>query len=238
MRVMTQEEFDEIYEKHQKWLGKEQGGKKALFENVSLENISLDDLCLIKAHFSKVSFEKSITDARLQIATFKDCVFHDITFSHCNMEIATFNECDLTGCKFTHTDLSSVDFKNTNLKDVKFYTCSLDGTYFDDNSDTAGIMFRSCNIRRIDMPEPVYCIGPIGSRYCLTTFFAGRNIVQCGCWNEEKGGTLEEFKARIDDVYPSCSEGEDLMFREQYLAAIDFFERMRKLAEKEKGEKR
>jgi len=73
------------------------------------------------------------------------------------------------------------------------------------------------------MPEPVYSIGPIGSRYSLTTFFAGRNIVQCGCWN----GTLEDFKTRIDEAYPSCSEGEELIFREQYLAAIKFFETVR-----------
>lgn len=229
MRVMTQEEFDEIYEKHQKWLGKEQGGEQAIFENVSLEDINLSDLRLMKVRFSKVLFKKPISDADLQVATFKDCVFHDIMFAHCNMAIAIFKDCNLANCKFTHTDLRSVDFKNTNLKDARFYTCSLDSSFFDDNSDTAGIIFRSCNITGIDMPEPVYCIGPIGSRYRFTTFFAGRNIVQCGCWNGEKGGTLEEFKARIDKIYPSCSEGEDLMFREQYLAAIEFFERMRKL---------
>lgn len=229
MRIMAQKEFDEIYEKHQKWLREEQGGEQALFKNVSLENISLSDLCLRMVRFSRVLFKKMIVDANLQAATFKDCVFHDVVFAHCNIAITLFKGCDLTNCEFTHTDLKSVDFESTNLKNVKFYTCSLDSSSFDEYSNTAGIVFRSCNIARINMPEPVYCIGPIGSRYCLTTFFAGRNIVQCGCWNEEKGGTLEEFKARIDEVYPSCSEGEELMFREQYLAAIEFFERMRKL---------
>ena len=229
MEKITQVEFDEIYEKHQKWLKEEQGGELALFENVSLEDISLNDLCLKKVRFSKVLFKKMIVDANLQAATFKDCVFHNVVFAHCNIAITLFKGCDLTNCEFTHTDLKSVNFESTNLKNVKFYTCSLDSSSFDDNSDTTGIVFRSCNIAQIDMPKPVYCIGPIGSRYCLTTFFAGRNIVQCGCWNEEKGGTLEEFKARINEVYPEGSQGEELIFREQYLAAIEFFERMRKL---------
>ena len=229
MKIMTQKEFDEIYEKHQKWLKGEQGGKQALFEDVSLKNISLSELCLRKTHFSKVLFKKSITDADLRVTTFKDCVFCNVVFGHCDIAIALFKGCDLTNCEFTHTNLGSANFENTDLKDVKFYNCSLDSSYFDDCSDTCGIAFHNCNITKMDMPEPVYCIGPIGSRYCLTTFFAGRNVVQCGCWNEEKGGTLEEFRARIDEIYPEGSQDEDLMFREQYLTAIEFFERMRKL---------
>lgn len=229
MRVMTQEEFDEIYEKHQKWLGKEQGGEQAIFENVSLEDINLSDLRLMKVRFSKVLFKKPISDADLRVATFKNCIFQNVVFGHCDISIALFKGCFFQNCRFSYTNLGSANFENANLNGSKFYTCCLDNSYFDDHSDTCKIAFHNCNITGIDMPEPVYCIGPIGSRYRFTTFFAGRNIVQCGCWNGEKGGTLEEFKARIDKIYPSCSEGEDLMFREQYLAAIEFFERMRKL---------
>lgn len=223
MKKMTQKEFDEIYEKHQKWLKKEQGGEQALFENVSLEDIKLDDLHLMKTRFSHVVFKTSIADVDLRAAKFKDCIFLNVVFSHCNMSIALFRGCSLGKCEFSHTNLSSVNFENTSLNCSKFCACCLNNSCFDDCSDTYGIEFHDCNLTKIDMPEPVYSIGPIGSRYSLTTFFAGRNIVQCGCWN----GTLEDFKARIDEAYPSCSEGEELIFREQYLAAIKFFERMR-----------
>lgn len=229
MRTMTQKEFDEIYKKHQKWLNEEDGGEQAIFENVSLEDISLSDLRLMKVRFSKVLFKKSIADADLRVATFRNCIFQNVVFGHCNMSITLFKGCSLQNCEFSYTNLRSINFENTNLKGSNFYACCLDDSRFDDYSDTCGIAFHNCNITEIYMPEPVYCIGPIGSRYCLTTFFAGRNIVQCGCWNKGRGGTLEEFRARIEEVYPSCSEGEDLMFREQYLAAIKFFERMRGL---------
>lgn len=262
MKKMTQEEFDEICEKHQKWLKTDDDVEQALFENVNLEDINLDHLDLKRTKFSKVVFKESIMDANLRLATFRDCTFQNVVFSYCDMSIAIFKGCSFQNCEFSYTNLRIASFENTNLNGSKFYACCLDsnhfeninlngskfsnccldGTYFDSHSDTCGIEFHNCNLTRIDMLEPVYSIGPIGSRYCLTTFFAGRNIVQCGCWNKGKGGTLEEFKARINEIYPPCSEEEevmfqeDLMFREQYLAAIEFFERMRKLylAEKER----
>ena len=171
-------------------------------------------------------------DANLCFATFKDCIFQNIIFAYCNMSTVPFRGCYLSRCEFLYTNLRSVTFENTNLNDSKFSNCCLDNSDFDSYCDTKEIKFHNCDLTRVDMLEPVYSIGPIGSRLCYTTFFAERNIVQCGCWNSWKGGTLEDFKERVEKVYPLDEEfmtQEDLICREQYLAAIEFFERMKKL---------
>ena len=55
------------------------------------------------------------------------------------------------------------------------------------------------------------------------------NVV-CGCWNNYKGGTLEEFKKRVESVYDKNGESPNKKYYGQYMAAIEFFEKMAKLA--------
>ena len=58
------------------------------------------------------------------------------------------------------------------------------------------------------------------------------NVV-CGCWNDYKGGTLLEFKKRVESIY--CEEGKtpNKKYYTQYMAAIEFFKKMTKLAKME-----
>lgn len=71
------------------------------------------------------------------------------------------------------------------------------------------------------LPQKIIQIGPIGSRKDYTVYNVYTDTVFCGCLNGYAGGSLEEFKARIDEVYPS---GE---YRTEYLAAISAFELMK-----------
>ena len=57
----------------------------------------------------------------------------------------------------------------------------------------------------------------------------------CGCWNNYKGGTLAEFKERVENVYGENAEKPNKIYYAQYMAAIEFFEKMAALA-KEKEE--
>jgi hypothetical protein len=50
--------------------------------------------------------------------------------------------------------------------------------------------------------------------------------VQCGCWNECKGGSLEQFEARVDTVYPADSALHP-EYRREYLAAIALFKALK-----------
>ena len=79
------------------------------------------------------------------------------------------------------------------------------------------------DLRGADLTEKIVKIGPIGSRKSYTVYNATRDVVQCGCWNNYKGGTLEEFRARVDDVY------KDGQYRKEYMAAIEFFQAIKNM---------
>ena len=77
-----------------------------------------------------------------------------------------------------------------------------------------------------NLSEKIVQVGPIGSRRDYTIFWVDQDLVQCGCWNAYKGGSLEEFKQRVDKTYPVKKE-DTLQYRNEYLAAIAMFERLR-----------
>lgn len=124
---------------------------------------------------------------------------------------------DLQCADLRGADLQCADLRGADLRDAKVYSADLKGVY---------------------RPWLVY-VGNIGSRRYETLYFADYDSVLCGCWNDYKGGTLAEFKARIDEVYPSNSGNERYQqYRFEYLSAIKMFESIReeylKSAEKEK----
>ena len=178
MRIISNEELQDILEKHKKWLNDEDGGKRAKLRYVYLQG------------------------ADLYGADLRGVDLHGAYLRHADLRYA-----DLT-----NTDLSGAD-----LRDAKVYSADLKGVY---------------------RPWLVYA-GNIGSRRYETLYFADYDSVLCGCWNGYIGGTLDEFKARIDEVYPSNSGNERYQqYRFEYLSAIKMFESMReaylKSAEKEK----
>ena len=85
---------------------------------------------------------------------------------------------------------------------------------------------RGANLYEANLYEKIIQVGPIGSRKSYTIYWADRNIVQCGCWRDYEGGSLAEFKQRIDEVYPA-DKPETLRYRREYLAAIAMFEMIR-----------
>lgn len=167
MRIISNEELQDILEKHKKWLNDEDGGKRAKLRYVYLQG------------------------ADLYGADLRGADLHGAYLRHADLRYA-----DLT-----NTDLSGAD-----LRDAKVYSADLKGVY---------------------RPWLVYA-GNIGSRRYETLYFADYDSVLCGCWNDYKGGTLAEFKARIDEVYPADSENEEYQrYRIEYLSAIKLFESMR-----------
>ena len=81
-----------------------------------------------------------------------------------------------------------------------------------------------------DLNKTYYQIARVGSRNATTTYCVEDDNVVCGCWNNYKGGTLEEFKKRVESVYDKNGESPNKKYYGQYMAAIEFFEKMAKLA--------
>lgn len=48
-------------------------------------------------------------------------------------------------------------------------------------------------------------------------------------WNHYKGGTLADFKERVKNIYGEYGEIPNEKYYRQYMAAIEFFEKMAEL---------
>ncbi len=92
-------------------------------------------------------------------------------------------------------------------------------------ADLCCVKLSGTDLRGVILSEKIVQVGPIGSRNSYTIYFADRDMVQCGCWNEYRGGSLEQFKVRIDEVYPADTLHPE--YRREYLAAIAMFKAMK-----------
>ena len=117
-------------------------------------------------------------------------------------------------------NLSGADLRGANMCKANLFKANL---Y---EADLRGAELRGADLRDVYMNEKIIQVGPIGSRRDYTIFWVDQDLVQCGCWNAYKGGSLEEFKQRVNETYPAENE-DPLQFRNEYLAAIAMFERLR-----------
>lgn len=121
-------------------------------------------------------------------------------------ERADLSYANLSSANLSYTDLRSADLRGANLS----YT---DLSYTD--------------LRGADLDKNYYQIVRIGSRNRTTTYCVEDDKVLCGCWNDYMGGTLAEFKERVESVYGEQGENPNEKYYKQYMAAIKFFEEMR-----------
>ena len=89
------------------------------------------------------------------------------------------------------------------------------------------------NLSGADLSKTYYQIVRIGRRNATTTYCVEDDNVRCGCWNNYGGGKLEEFKKRVESVYGEEGKIPNERYYIQYMAAIEFFEKMAKLAKTE-----
>lgn len=140
---------------------------------------------------------------------------------------------DLRNADLRGVDLQGADLREANLR----FTC-LQCVHLQEanlwNANVYGADFKA-----VYRPWFIY-VGGIGSRRSETLYFADCDNIRCGCWNNYLGGTLAEFKARIDEVYPADSEENEeyQRYRLEYLSAIKMFESMREAYIKNLKEKK
>lgn len=79
------------------------------------------------------------------------------------------------------------------------------------------------------LDKKYYQVVRIGSRKGTTTYNATDDIVLCGCWNQYKGGTLDEFTARVESVYGENGSIPNKQHYAEYMAAIEFFKKIREV---------
>ena len=139
-------------------------------------------------------------------------------------ERADFSGADLSGAYLNGADLSGADLNGANL-------CEADLS----GADLSGADLGGAYLSGADLGKTYYQIVRIGRRNATTTYCVEDDNVVCGCWNNYKGGTLEEFKKRVESIYGEEGKKPNKKYYTQYMAAIEFFEKMAKLAKMEEG---
>jgi len=120
-----------------------------------------------------------------------------------NLSSAYLRSADLSGANLSGANLRSAYLRSADLSDADLSDADLDKTY--------------------------YQVVRIGSRRGTTTYCVDDDNVLCGCWNNYKGGTLEEFKTRVESVYGREGNNPNEQYYDEYMAAITFFAAMKEM---------
>ena len=144
-----------------------------------------------------------------------------------NLSGADLSGADLNGANLSGANLSGADLSGADLNGANLCEADLSG------ADLSGADLNGANLSGADLGKTYYQIVRIGRRNATTTYCVEDDNVVCGCWNNYKGGTLEEFKKRVESVYGEEGKTPNKKYYTQYMAAIEFFEKMANLAKME-----
>lgn len=217
MRI-TQEKLKEIIASHGKWLRCENGGERTDLRNADLSNADLRYASLGGANLDCAK----LYGANIGGAVLRNANLYGADLCNANLSNADFNNADLSyanlcyanlsGASLHDADLSNADLRNANLCDANLCDAKLSGA---------------------SLSKTYYQIVRIGSRNATTTYCVEDDNVLCGCWNNYKGDTLLEFKKRVVSIYGEEGKTPNKKYYTQYMAAIEFFEKMAKFAKME-----
>ena len=220
---ITQERLNEIIVSHGKWLRDEENGKRANFNDADLRGAYLVDANLRGAN---------LRGAYLRGANLGGTDLRGAYLGDANLRGAYLSNVDLRDANLGDAYLSNVDLRGANLRGADLRGANL----VDANlrgADLVDVYLVDANLRGAYLDKTYYQITRIGSRNATTTYCIEDDNVFCGCWNHYRGGTLEEFRKRVESVYGENGKTPNKKYYGQYIAAIEFFEKMAKLAKKE-----
>ena len=146
-------------------------------------------------------------------ANLSDADLSDANLSDANLSDANLSDADLSGANLRGADLRGANLSDANLRDANLSDAYLSGA----------------DLRGADLDKTYYQVVRIGSRRGTTTYCVDDDNVLCGCWNNYKGGTLEEFKTRVESVYGREDNNPNEQYYDEYMAAITFFAAMKEM---------
>ena len=147
---------------------------------------------------------------------------------------------DLRGANLRGANLSGAYLRGANLSDANLRGAYLRGAYLRgadlrganlSGAYLSGAYLSGADLRGADLDKTYYQVVRIGSRLGTTTYCVDDDNVLCGCWNNYKGGTLEEFKTRVESVYGREGNNPNEQYYDEYMAAITFFAAMKEIKE-------
>ena len=113
---------------------------------------------------------------------------------------ADLGDADLRGANLRGAYLRDADLGGANLRGANLRGAYLRGAYLR-GAYLRGADLGDAYLGGAYLNKTYYQITRIGSRNATTTYCVEDDNVVCGCWNNYRGGTLEEFKKRVESVY-------------------------------------
>ncbi|BEU87427.1 hypothetical protein TAMA11512_21690 [Selenomonas sp. TAMA-11512] len=177
---------------------------------------------IIKSHGRWLKGESDGQRADLRGADLRDADLCDADLRGADLRDADLCDADLRGADLRDADLRDADLCGANLCGANLCLADLRG------ANLCGANLCWADLRGAVMSVNIIQVGPIGSRRSYTTYNVTEDIVQCGFWNHYRGGTLAEFEARVEELYPA-EKGGTFKYRKEYLAVIAYFKAMREM---------
>ena len=206
---ISAEKLQEIIKSHGRWLRNEEGGERA-----NLSDADLSDADLRGAYLSDANLRgANLRDANLRDANLSGADLRGANLSGADLGDADLSDAYLRGANLRGADLSDANLRGANLRDANLRDANLSGA----------------DLRGADLDKTYYQVVRIGSRRGTTTYCVDDDNVLCGCWNNYKGGTLEEFKTRVESVYGLEDNNPNEQYYDEYMAAITFFAAMKEM---------
>ena len=217
---MDQGKLNDILESHGEWL---MGEKR--------EKANLREADLYGADLRGVDLRMAdLRGANLCMSNLQGANLFGANLCMSNLQGANLFGANLCMSNLQGANLFEANLCISNLQRAQLFGANLSGANMEiadlQEAKLLGADLRGADLYGALLSEKIIQVGPIGSRRDYTIYWVDRDIVKCGCWNDCKGGSLEEFKKRVDKIYPAENK-DTLQFRNEYLAAIAMFERLR-----------
>ena len=183
---------------------------------------------IIKSHGRWLRNEEGGERANLRSADLSGADLSGADLSSANLRSADLSGADLSGANLRGANLRSADLSGANLRGADLSSADLRSADLG-GADLSSANLSSANLRGANLDKTYYQVVRIGSRRGTTTYCVDDDNVLCGCWNNYKGGTLEEFKTRVESVYGREGNNPNEQYYDEYMAAITFFAAMKEM---------
>lgn len=141
MRIITEEEFNEMLDKHECWLRKEEGGEKLRLTN-----------CILKKYLKEIKGRNlryaEFYNCNIDSLKFLDCILQNTYFELCKIKYLFFKWCDISRSSFAKCKLLNNIFYDDNLRLCIFKESNLKECSFKD-SNLSGVEIKKCELKNI-----------------------------------------------------------------------------------------
>jgi uncharacterized protein YjbI with pentapeptide repeats len=119
--------------KMRRWLIRDARLERCDLANLRARECDLSRVAIASSRMTGLSWldgrlrDVTLTDCRMDLASFRSSAFSDVLFSGCRLTQAEFGDADLTGARFENCDLTGAQFSAARMAGTRLVGCDLTG---------------------------------------------------------------------------------------------------------------